>query len=271
MEKNLIFVDIDGTLITEDQMIPDSAIKAINLASKRNNDVFIATGRSISEIDKNFRKINFKGYICGSGTYIEINNQIHRNICFKKNQIDFLISYFSKINVEFYMETKNGVYLSENFLSTVEKLWFQRTSTILPLKFKLFLTKNKNKTVPKEAVNKVSFISENMDFNQIISHLKYDFEIYRNTVYQFGDYSGELAPKGHTKATAIDYIKTLYRGPIKTYAYGNGDNDVVMFQSVDHAVAIADSKDYVITHANEVTEKPENNGIYLSFKKNNII
>ena len=44
--KNFIFFDIDGTIISEDGYLPESAVRAIQAARKKGNATLINTGRT---------------------------------------------------------------------------------------------------------------------------------------------------------------------------------------------------------------------------------
>lgn len=51
MRGNLILFDVDGTIITEDNYIPASAVNAIRAAQQAGNLCFVNTGRPYSHID----------------------------------------------------------------------------------------------------------------------------------------------------------------------------------------------------------------------------
>lgn len=57
----------------------------------------------------------------------------------------------------------------------------------------------------------------------------------------------------------------------QSYAYGNGLNDMTMFKTVDHAVAMSGGHPMLMKLADEITDTPENDGILKSFKINSII
>lgn len=98
MNKNIIFFDIDGTIIDEKtHIIPDSAKKAIKLARQNGHLAFINTGRTLCQIKTLKEEIEFDGFICGCGTYIEYNNEMLYHKClgidFTKKLIDALKEY----------------------------------------------------------------------------------------------------------------------------------------------------------------------------------
>ena len=50
--QNFIFFDIDGTIISEDGYLPESAVRAIQAARKKGNATFINTGRGAQVVEE---------------------------------------------------------------------------------------------------------------------------------------------------------------------------------------------------------------------------
>ena len=50
MDRRVVFVDVDGTLVNDRGMVPDSARDAIRQASANGHLVFLCTGRSITQV-----------------------------------------------------------------------------------------------------------------------------------------------------------------------------------------------------------------------------
>ncbi|MFQ9093489.1 MAG: HAD hydrolase family protein [Ruminococcus sp.] len=74
--KNFIFFDIDGTIISEDGYLPESAVRAIQAARKKGNATLINTGRTAMNVDPFLREIGFDGYIYGCGTELEYDGKV---------------------------------------------------------------------------------------------------------------------------------------------------------------------------------------------------
>ena len=74
--QNFIFFDIDGTIISEDGYLPESAVRAIQAARKKGNATFINTGRTAMNVDPFLRKIGFDGYVYGCGTELEYDGKV---------------------------------------------------------------------------------------------------------------------------------------------------------------------------------------------------
>ena len=72
LAKKVIFFDIDGTIVTEDEqaLIPESTVRAIKKARENGNYTFINTGRTIFNVQDRIKNLGFDGFLCGCGTYI---------------------------------------------------------------------------------------------------------------------------------------------------------------------------------------------------------
>ncbi|MGB2767686.1 MAG: HAD hydrolase family protein, partial [Propionicimonas sp.] len=68
MERKAIFVDVDGTLLTEHGHVPDTARDAIRAARQRGHLVFLCTGRSLGELWGDVLAVGFDGIIAGAGS-----------------------------------------------------------------------------------------------------------------------------------------------------------------------------------------------------------
>jgi Cof subfamily protein (haloacid dehalogenase superfamily) len=122
-------------------------------------------------------------------------------------------------------------------------------------------------------VNKISFISnEEHPFHTITNKFSKCFTIYRTNVPRFGKNSGEIAVKGVDKAQAVQFVlKQLNIPKHNTMAYGDGDNDIKMFEAVNYGVAMENATKNLKRIAKEITSRAEGDGIFLSFQRNQLI
>ena len=76
-DRKILFFDIDETLLSHRTLeIPESAKKSIKKAKENGHLVFINTGRTISVVNREIKELDFDGYICGCGSYIEVNGEV---------------------------------------------------------------------------------------------------------------------------------------------------------------------------------------------------
>jgi Cof subfamily protein (haloacid dehalogenase superfamily) len=281
MNRKLIFIDVDGTLCDSAGEVPKSAREAIQAARANGHLVYICTGRSKPEITDDIESIGFDGMICAGGGYVEIDDQTLMHKKMPKELVIRLIKYFEKHNIAYYIESNDGLFGSLNCKDTILG---QATNGLMENSqayeeakneiswFSEILDKYKDKKIDYSNVNKISFISNGHPYEEVFDTFKDNLELYRNTVPQFGPESGEVGIKGITKSTAIkSVIDHLNIDKINTLAYGDGENDIDMFKCVNYGVAMKNAKPELLKIADEVTYSASNDGIYFSFKKNNLI
>ena len=79
MSRKALFFDIDGTLMSEvTREVPESAKEALRRTRACGNLVFVNTGRSYSELGKIMQMVEPDGWLCGCGTYIEVDRKSTR-------------------------------------------------------------------------------------------------------------------------------------------------------------------------------------------------
>lgn len=282
MDTKIIFIDVDGTLCMPNGKVPDTARKAIQMARKNGHQAYICTGRSKPEIVDSILSIGFDGIIGAGGGYIEIEGKVVQHQTMEKDAVLKIVDHFEQNSIGYYLESNEGLFGSENCTEFIR----ERVTEGYPVdsdaylqadaEFHWFydlLNKYKSRKVDYGKVNKISFISsEDHPFEKIASNFGDTFEMYRTTVAQFGVESGEIAVKGVDKSTAIEFVLNyLNKDKASTMAYGDGNNDIKMFEAVNYSVAMENATAELKSIACEVTALAEEDGMLKSLKKNNLV
>jgi len=262
MKPNIIFFDIDGTLINErTYIVPDSTKEAIKKAKENGHLVFINTGRPIIEIDDCLKELNFDGYICGCGTYIEFSNNelLYRSL--GTNLSKLVVNKLREYHIDAILQGKKGLYYDINIYSNEvlrikdlhvrEGFYKGQTFDDSDIDFeKLVIYTNKNsnfETFKKELENVFEFIHRGEDFY-------------------------ELVPLGFSKASGIEYlIKYLDIPHENTYAIGDSTNDLPMLEYVRNSIAMGNSNPLLFDLVSFVTKDIEDDGIDYALKHYKII
>ena len=110
------------------------------------------------------------------------------------------------------------------------------------------------------SANKLVIVDNNKDdFKDIFERFKDEFVFMQHP----GHSSYDMYRRGCTKAHGIEHlIKELGLSDKDTYAFGDGENDIEMFQRVKYGIAMGDSHETLIPHAYKQTENVQNEGIY---------
>ncbi len=263
MERKIMFFDIDGTILTEDtHSIPKSTIKAIKKAREDGHLVFINTGRTYFNVEKEVRNIGFDGYVCGCGTYINIDNQVIAAATIDKETCRKIIYLLRKYNIDAVLEGLDDVYfdLRENLSDEM------RLIQELFLKKGYGLKKNWNEEglVYDKILAKAN---EDSDAVEFIKSLGDDFvSIDRGEGYL------EIIPKGYSKATGIKKVLEYYNLSVEnTYVFGDSANDLPMFEYVPNSIAMGKSDECIRKIAAFITKDIHEDGIDYAMRHFQII
>ena len=105
-------------------------------------------------------------------------------------------------------------------------------------------------------------MNHSIPYELIAAEYDGDFHMLRSTVPVFGPDSGEIGLKGINKKTAIERVlKHIKREKKDTIAFGDGNNDLAMFEAVEIGIAMGNAKEELKAAANEVTLNHDEGGI----------
>lgn len=265
----IIFIDIDGTLVTSidgKQYIPKSAKRSIGKTREKGNLVYLCTGRSLAEIGK-IKDIGFDGLIGGAGCYIESGNEVIEHITFNKDAVISFIDFFDKHQIYYFIESNEGLYCHQHVKDMMIKEFFDGDESANFIQ----ILKPVN-TCNLDLVNKISFISTTLSYKQIETKFKNDYVLVKASWGPSFEEAGEISLKGVNKAKAIDkLIKYLHVPEVQTYAFGDSMNDREMFERVDIAIAMGNSSHGIEKYATFITKDILDDGIEYGMKKYNLI
>ena len=111
----ILLIDVDGTLVNYENQLPASAANAIRKARANGHKVYICTGRSKAEVYPNLWEIGLDGMIGGNGSYVEDHGKVVMHQLITKEQCTHVVDWLHGRGLEFYLESNNGLFASENF------------------------------------------------------------------------------------------------------------------------------------------------------------
>lgn len=273
--KKIIFLDVDGTLVNDNGVVPVSAEKAIKKAREKGNEIFLCTGRSLAEIYPHILEIGFDGIIAAGGGYVEHNKEIIFHETIDNGYLVEAVNFFEENNIDFYLESNDGLYASTNLkknLRTIVDNYPVKSveeREELELGFGHFfdaLIENKYKDL--RDVNKIVFLGSDTPFDNIREKFESKFTLHYMTVPMFGENGGELSIKGISKSSSIKLLLDhMGARQEDTFAYGDGMNDYDMLLFANKGIAMGNAKEDLKKIADDITDTHDNEGIYKSFQK----
>lgn len=229
--KNVIFFDIDGTIVTEDgrAYIPESTRTAIAETRRRGNLTFVNTGRTAFNVNSKIKELGFDGYICGCGTYIEyageviFHNKLSSGFCRETSEL------MRKCRVTPVYEDSRGYFFDDMAPSVPALDEFLRDFVDRDIDIS-------GRVGDEDFIfdKFVSWVSDESDFGMFTREVSKNFSI----IDRGGGFY-ENVPLGCTKATAMDMLLERLGIPLENaYAIGDSMNDLQMLRAVPNSIAM---------------------------------
>lgn len=251
--KGFVFFDLDGTLLNEYSEVDKEVAEAIKQLHHNQFIPFIATGRSPIEIQDVAEQTGITSFIALNGQYVQyegeeifrskLDKHLLKELKATAEEESFPVSFYSpsKIRVTKMNETVKKAYqfINED-TPDVDEQFYKKEDILMSL-----------------------VINDNAEKDHQFIEKFPEFSFYRNTPF-----SVDVIKKGHSKATGIDALMDkMGATDLPTYAFGDGANDLEMFQKVDVAVAMENGIREVKEAADFVTSSHLNNGIIKGLKE----
>ena len=259
MERKIVFLDIDGTLVPErSAYIPESACAAIAHAQSLGHLVFINTGRAWSNMDRFLFDTPFDGFICGCGTYIVYRGEVLLHKVLSQRACRSIYRSALNCGMDFMGEVDHGLYCDLKTYSTQEAIDF-----IADLKTRYDL-KDDTPASQMRFDKFITWTGINGDLKRFVEEVS-PYVTYTDR----GGIFSEYVPCGYTKATGIDFVlKKLGLSIDNTYAIGDGPNDLPMLRHVAHPIVMGNSSPAsMFDEAEYVTTDIMDDGIANAFEK----
>lgn len=272
MEKKILFIDVDGTLLNYQNELPASADKAIKEARKRGHRVYICTGRSKAEVYDDLWNIGLDGMIGGNGSYVEDGSTVVMHQLITKEQCRHIVDWLNSRNLAFYLESNEGLFASETFstraIPAIRK-YGERKGKAHAEELKIedvFPEMIFHGELYRDDVNKVSFVLDSYQ-DHLDSVLEFP-DLQAGTWGGAGEVAlfGDLGVKNITKAHAIDeLLKHLGAKVEDTFAFGDAKIDIPMLDYCHVGIAMGSGGTEIKEMADYVTDEVDQDGLYKAF------
>lgn len=265
--KNLLFTDMDGTLLLSDSTISDTMKKAIDEMTEKGHSLILTSGRplpSMLEVKVKFG-LNYPNMwiISNNGALIyDCEKECAvRNIKLSQDIVRTVVDMAVEAGLHVHCYTDTEIVGFEDD----EELKFYRRRIHMPFiktdDIAGFLKEGSFKVQVIHLTDKSRLVALR---EKILSKLEGKVEVFFSN-----DQYLEILPKGIDKGDAILFLEKYLSVPhSNTYAAGDADNDISMIKAAAHGIAMANASDNVKAAADIVTELDNNhNGLIEIIKK----
>lgn len=265
MIKGIVFFDIDGTLIDCPNGIFDPTEKTIKSFLKLKNNGYkigIASGRPKSFIPESILKLPIDAFVTSNGSYVEIDGEVVFNNVIPDDIVNEVLIECKKNNMSIILEGQEVSFYKEE----IDK-------EVMEFLDEFYICKNN--------MIDLNSYKKQVKTNKIVVFVHKE-EVYRNFKNKFGNkftfmihpnnISWDMYISDFSKASGIEYvIEKLGLSDKDSYAFGDGFNDIEMFQMVDKGICMGYCNEVLEKYSFNKTETVKNEGVYLGLKKLNVI
>ena len=274
--RRLILIDVDGTLVTYSNELPESAAQAVRRARQDGHIVVPTTGRSKGEMPDYVWSVGFDGMIGGNGAYVELDGDVVMHDHLSRQQCEAVVSWLTERGLEFYLEANSGLYPSPGFREAAlpairayiaGKGRTDAESMTVEEVFPDFID---GAELIREDVNKISYVlSGGENSAEDLAQARADFPELEHGSWGGRGHEvlfGDMGVAGVSKKRAIEVLlDRLDLGYQDAVAVGDGLVDLEMIRDCGVGVAMGNAHPDVKEAADLVTEDVDHDGLAKAF------
>lgn len=262
MNKYLIALDMDGTLLKSDQTVSTYTIDIINKIINLGHIVIIASGRPLRNIMDTYNLLNLKTPIVaynGGAIYGLTSGFKDKEIYFNLSDVLKVFNYVGFENFNNYMcESKERIYLKND--NEIFSTWFSYNGLEI-------VTGDLNETLKENTLSMIYHVNPNNleKLKLAAKTLSGDLDIR----FWSGGSFAELYHKKVDKFQAVKDIADFYNIDDKNIiSFGDASNDIPLMQGSYISVAMKNGKESIKDYSKFITEEDnDNDGVAIFLKK----
>ena len=274
--RKYIFLDIDGTLFSTDiGKIPESALKAMELARKNGHKLFLCTGRSLAEVVK-YLNADVDGFVLGAGSRVYAEGKRIYDQPIEAAGISRIKRIIHSFGLGYSLEGTAGAYCSPEGYEFLLK-YFSGGETD---RQKQIARCMENCTYPEsfgseenDSIYKVCAFGTSWKpvYPKLAEALEYPFVLTK--VMELPNFViGEITDRNISKANGIEQILSHYNAEeFDAVGIGDSANDIPMLKKCGISIAMGNSTPETKEAASYVTTDILEDGIWNAFVHYGII
>lgn len=269
MDKYLISVDLDDTLLTQDKNITEESIRYIQELERKGHHFIINTGRPHQGAIEYLKKLSIREpMIVNNGGaivyYDESYDKVVDYITFEMD-MDKVISFNKKIKHMLHCGTVTSVFKFYTYDLEKTPFWvIHKSKDVEIIEGDISKTLNSKPHMSEYYVKK-EFEKE---FEEVLNQEEYkDFHVTKWGTFD-DVISYEISSLSADKAKAMIYLANKFNIPLKnTISFGDQLNDLPMIECANYGVAMINSRVEVKEKAKYVSEFDFNHDGVINFIK----
>ncbi|WP_285857296.1 Cof-type HAD-IIB family hydrolase [Caldibacillus thermoamylovorans] len=254
----IVFLDIDGTLVNEDKIIPKCNVEAVQKLKQNGFEVVLATGRPPYHFDFIKKQLGIDSFVSCNGAYTCYKGKTIQATAFDKKHIKKLLELSKENNhplvFSSHEKTVSNAKDHQEIIESFDYLKINYSPDFEPYFWK------------KEEIYQIMLYCKEHEepfYHQAIKELSF---------VRWHPYSVDVIPPNVSKVTGIKAVLNhLGFKRVEAIAFGDGLNDREMLNFVGMGIAMGNAHDKLKPHADMVTRSVDNGGISFALNQLQII
>ena len=263
MKQHLLFFDIDGTLLDdEEKVVPESAVNALRKVRENGHLTFICTGRCKNIWPQEILDIGFDGVVGGCGTNIFYHDEELLHATLPPELQREIADDLTRWHIDGVLEGKVKAYFRRDYWMPVVKAIFEENGMFSELCQNCW----EDEEVP-EFDKMALWFDESSDMAAFKEKYedRFTFILRDPTFY-------EVVPKDYSKATGIAFLcDKLGISRENTMGFGDSTNDLPMLEYTGVSIAMGSGNPDIFPVVDYVTAPVMKDGIEQALKKYNLL
>ena len=273
MNRKLIFLDIDGTLVAPRSRPTPAVREAIRQLRANGHLAFLCTGRNPPIIGADILDIGFDGIIAGAGAYVAVGGEVLMDELMPEELVQECLDVFHGVGIFCRLENREGVYIDEQMGDLLRAADPDpRNSELIRMQreFETRIACGRYEDYPRQGTYKICFIATDPEMIRRAEGALGDrFEF---VVHQFVTsdcvINGEIIPRWIGKGSAVELVcRHLGADTRDAIAFGDGMNDAAMLERAGVAVAMGNACDELKAMADIVCEDAYHDGVAQELRR----
>ncbi|PGM55682.1 Cof-type HAD-IIB family hydrolase [Bacillus sp. AFS053548] len=274
---SFIAIDLDGTLLNNENGISEENINAIKIAEENGIEIVISTGRAYFDVQKICEESMLSPYVIGTNgaTIHSKNGECISSITISKTNVEQILKWLDERNYYFEIFTDKSIYAlkerRERFQNEINSLkradldtemkelvnvaerQFDQFGYVLVDHYHEILQRN-------EEVNNILVCT--FDTKKLAEARNRFNKCKELMVVSSAEHNIEITSRFASKGLALEKLVFLLNGSLdQAMAIGDSNNDISMFEKVGYSVAMGNAKEDIKAICKETTLKNDKNGV----------
>ncbi len=245
--KRTVFFDLDGTLLTSNLSVAASSINAIRKIHEEGVEPVIATGRTLCEIGSILEATNIRSCVAMNGQYVIYEGEVVYENPLDRNEVKALHLAAERNGHEMAFYNEEKITVTSEGSDLISKNYQRVGGQYPPVNASLYEDEPIYLMLLFCKEGEEAYYQEKFPYFQFVRNSPYGCDVY---------------PADSSKAAGIEQLMNHQRLSSEyIYAFGDGFNDIEMFQLVKHTVAMGNAVDDLKRIAKYVTKTNDKDGI----------